>query len=745
MADPYLSITNFNKVNAFFGILNQVHFNSANIPGKFTINGITAEKDECLKLLREFPELKGYKNDSDLIRFLANPSNLDIIKRRRFTVEQQTELDKSLAEKFVTTEEISEQPSGQSVSAGQEVPPAGGAGSSTGGMPSGLTSSPSSTPRHVFIAPQTPPPGGKEGGTDQGTAATNKKEQINKSKSAEISNLHSTAPQRFNFPALKSRAGSAVKKFQNFSSPAGLSIKTGLNKVAGSLKNMFGGIANLGGRSGLEAINHGGNFFSNMSGAKSRFAGRFGRNGGGRGLFGRFGSGGGGKNSLAANRSKLAIFGMIGFMMLVGIITMTAPSATPGQAAPVTPPAGGSGGDISSCKFSRANSSTQFQSPLLLSFIQEAAQKANIPPVVLAAFIRVESPASSSMPDDQISNYSAKCAQSSTGALGIMQIQPPGTTSARGDPASCDDCIDAGAKLVGKTVSTMTRQDYCDPRTSIIVGAGWILKKMSMLGYGDGTKWDPAWTNDRKAIEALVNTYYGCLIYGDPIVECTGSYNYADDVSASISQCKPSSGPQQPFVTSCPILGGKITCGSSKGAPGIAACHCTSSYIPSCDRPPLSGNGPLSRRGKAVDITGLNGSKDNDPVYMPLINSKVLKWYFRGDFDDGYDATLRVFQSEPTPDGIWTIHFVHTKRRINLQKIKGDFTAVPAFSIGQEITDLTQPVAYTDENSGKDGVGVHAHVSIGLNIDPWDGTQYGNLQYTHPGWKYADAEMGLCQ
>ena len=118
-------------------------------------------------------------------------------------------------------------------------------------------------------------------------------------------------------------------------------------------------------------------------------------------------------------------------------------------------------------------------------------------------------------------------------------------------------------------------------------------------------------------------------------------------------------GLQQQFVTSCPIPGGKITCGSSKGIPGtIAACHCTASYSPSCPAE--------SRRGKAIDIQGPNGSKDGDPVYMPLVNGKALKWYFRGDFNDDEGATLRVFQSEPTTDGIWTIHFVHSKRRTNL-------------------------------------------------------------------------------
>lgn len=214
---------------------------------------------------------------------------------------------------------------------------------------------------------------------------------------------------------------------------------------------------------------------------------------------------------------------------------------------------GSSGGttaaaDISNCKFTRSGDSVKeltYKSPLLLSYIQEASNLTGIPAVVLAAFIRVETSSTVTKTVDEIKNLS--CSQSPTGALGIMQIQPPGTTSLRGDPASCDDCIDAGAKLVGKTVSSMTRQDYCDPKTSIIVGAGWILKKMSKLGYGDGTKWDPAWTNDRKAIEALVNTYYGCFLYGGQS-DCTGPYNYADDVTTSIQSCKPvtSTAPGQP-------------------------------------------------------------------------------------------------------------------------------------------------------------------------------------------------------
>lgn len=204
--------------------------------------------------------------------------------------------------------------------------------------------------------------------------------------------------------------------------------------------------------------------------------------------------------------------------------------------------------------------------------------------------------------------------------------------------------------------------------------------------------------------------------------------------AGAIVAVTPSSAPRQQFVSSCPVPNGVISCGSSKGIPGtVNPCHCTSSYSPVCP--------PESRRGKALDIKSPSGSKDNDPVYMPLVNGRALKWYFRGDYDDAEGATLRVFQSEPTPNGVWTIHFVHSKRRINLLKIP-DFTAVPVFSSGQEITDLTQPVAYMDKSSGIGSeVGIHTHVSIGLIGDNW---YDGDLQYRNPGWKYADTEMNMC-
>ncbi len=258
---------------------------------------------------------------------------------------------------------------------------------------------------------------------------------------------------------------------------------------------------------------------------------------------GSFGGGG----FFKKNTKKRVIIFFLGFFLLFGAVAGLIGGSTSPTGTSTTPTSTVSS-DISSCKFTRSDHgpAVSFQSPLLLSYIQEAAQKANIPAVVLASFIRVESPSTSNMSDDQIKNY--QCIRSGpgrnvspTGALGIMQIQPPGTTSLRGDPASCDNCIDAGAKLLGKTVSTLTDADYCDVRSNIIIGAGWILKKMQLANnLGNGTAWDPAWTNDPNAIKAMVNTYYGCTAYGGR-EDCRGPYDYAVDVQTSINSCKPSS------------------------------------------------------------------------------------------------------------------------------------------------------------------------------------------------------------
>lgn len=512
---------------------------------KPTWGSYSYDKDIYPQARLAFPEYdKLYRTNEDFTKyFVRDLNNKNPKLLQKLSAGAVTKEDQALIDRFNQTI-IAEQMAAESQLAKAtptQTPVGTTAGDATGGI--GLPSAPSITLPRVFVARQAPPPsGGMEGGTGQGSAATAKIDRMRveatkgtASVPQEKTPSSTPAAQRLNIQGFK-LPSSFVNTAKNFGSNTQIFARKNLGRVFDSLKGIAGGLGrgvagpgitglyNLGGRLGNGTLNA---------------VGRISRPGG-------LGRGGVGNLSKSSNRLALGFIGLLIFMVLLGGIFGGIGGTTPsGEAAPLPGTA-----DIASCKFTRGAETPPdagFKSSALLGYIQEASQKANIPPVVLAAFIRVESPASSNMSNDEIANYAKNCAESPTGALGIMQIQPPGTKSLRGDPASCDDCIDAGAKLVGKTVSTLTRQDYCDPRTSIIVGAGWILKKMSNLGLGDGTKWDPAWTNDRTAIKTLVNTYYGCLNYGgaDPN-DCTGPYNYADDVSTSIQNCKTSTVPPPP-------------------------------------------------------------------------------------------------------------------------------------------------------------------------------------------------------
>lgn len=232
---------------------------------------------------------------------------------------------------------------------------------------------------------------------------------------------------------------------------------------------------------------------------------------------------------LPINTIIIGVFLSLGIMALF-VLFFGGGGEGAGEAAPLPP--GYSGGEVTSCKFTRGDlkpKEAAYQSPRLLSYIQEASRISTIPAVVLAAFMRVEVPSVSSKTDETLA--SVGCPKSSTGALGLMQIQPKETKGHDG-PA-----VAQGAKLIGKTYDGLIEADYCSMQKNITMGAGFILKKMSYKGYGDGTKWDPAWTNDKKAIEVLVDSYYGCHLYGGN-QDCTGPYNYAEDVWTSIQSCK---------------------------------------------------------------------------------------------------------------------------------------------------------------------------------------------------------------
>lgn len=423
-----------------------------------------------------------------------------------------------------------------------------------------------STPSIRFTSPN--PKGelrsGMEGGTGEGTAATNKSLPRN---SSEVHIRDKLVSQQDSLGASIQRPKiprSFINAFKNFGSKLGVFFKRNFGKFltvgriatgAGAVIGGFAGAGLTGGASmGVLGGSIGGAILPSWvrSGGAGRFFGRAGNgviNFGAR-LSNQVGKGG---LKLAGPKKKAALLLLGSFLLFglaAGLLGALNPAGTPTGTNPV---AGTLPSDISQCKFERAGDGTShkisYKSPLLLTYIQEASRLTNIPPAVLAAFIRVESPSAVNFSDDQVKSYQCIFSGpgrnvSESGALGIMQIQPQGSKSTAGQPASCDDCIDAGAKLIGKTVATMTNQDYCDPRTSVIVGAGWILKKMtkptpySSKTYGDGTRWNDAWTDDREAINKMVDGYYGCLKYPS----CSsGPYDYSSDVWNSIQSCKTTS------------------------------------------------------------------------------------------------------------------------------------------------------------------------------------------------------------
>lgn len=193
----------------------------------------------------------------------------------------------------------------------------------------------------------------------------------------------------------------------------------------------------------------------------------------------------------AASRMKYVIIGIVVLFLIAflpggtDLFTKTpllhdflGEIAPPGSPQPGTPIYTSS--DLAQCKFTRSDQNPReasFQSPLLLSYFQEASQLSGIPAALLAAFVRVESPSSVNLTDQQLTNF---CPQSPTGALGIMQIQPANTTG------HDSGAVGNGASYIGKTAATLTREDYCDVKKNILIGTGFIIHKMSYSGYRNG-------------------------------------------------------------------------------------------------------------------------------------------------------------------------------------------------------------------------------------------------------------------
>lgn len=300
---------------------------------------------------------------------------------------------------------------------------------------------------------------------------------------------------------------------------------------------------------------------------------------------------------------------------------------------PVTPTdqAGKVQASMLQCTFQRGDHVTpkeSFKSPQLLGYFIEASQKSGVPAELLAAIARVESPSSVNLTDETLASFS--CPISPTGARGLMQIQPPGTTGH--DPAA----VSNGARLLGKELSSLTTEDFCDVRTSVFMASGFILKKLQYLGHGDAQTWNPEWTTNQQIIHSVARSYYGCLLYPS----CSsGPHSYGEDVWQSMQGCKNPSltggsgtGGTSSIARSnkvCTKVGNPTTPSPCAGSPG-------GGVIPGTPAPPVE---PGQHRLKIKELFNVDMQGAWDETH--------LKWVYEKFYELQSTNFIKLVSGEP--------------------------------------------------------------------------------------------------
>lgn len=268
----------------------------------------------------------------------------------------------------------------------------------------------------------------------------------------------------------------------------------------------------------------------------------------------------------------------------------------PGQdlSTPVVPAAQSPSGGIASCKFyrpdqkpggqycvqdgSECQEALSYQSPQLISIFEEAAVKSGIPAEVLAGVARFESTVplqvSATGKSYSLLNYSdgdvkameefskranfdnidetigankALCPRSPTGALGIVQVQPPAnfidemqkrgilklpnqdaaknnSNAATAKGAFSELGIRLGAQMIGVPPDQLTLEHFCNPRTALLLGAG-VMKAKA------GGSWNPPAdeASYEKYIKNMAGGYYG---------NDANTQQYINGLWQSVKECK---------------------------------------------------------------------------------------------------------------------------------------------------------------------------------------------------------------
>lgn len=521
---------------------------------------------------------KNLKSDINL-KFLNNPKS--VLGDPRYDLQNQN-YPEELPETMATQ---------QTESAPAQTP----IGTSAGGMPS-LPSAPSVSPpqRIIHNIPQTPSPSGMEGGTGQGTAATNKINRLNTPSPATAASAPSpatTAPtppsfsssqlfnsRRFKMPERLKTFGSNAKIFaRKFILRAGRRLtgatRIGLQSAAPALGQVFHG-----GLNGIDRI------------IKPR-------------KFNRLRSLKKPGSPVAPGKSKifLLLFGLFFVSAIAigifGASTNPQPGTTPGQS-----------GTINSCKFTRSGNPQPIISSVLSDWINNAAATAGIPASVLGSIAMHENPGfvttkGDDSPEIQTGQY---CIDGSPVCVDITKNEAAYQRACTSEEEQTGTLKTARAKGLMQLLDIYNEGfPFCDLKANIQRAAEILKGKM-----GSGS-----WSNETD-IKKSVCGFFGAGGDSCKYPDKTGPYDYAAEVWQDLQNCQTSSAPGA-NIFNCPVPDGKVSYGSKEKGE-----HCSPSYAQQYGSQGCNpGEAGYTGRDTAVDITGTFPS-----IYLPKINNKEVLW-----------------------------------------------------------------------------------------------------------------------
>lgn len=574
-----LNLTEVNHLRSFFLTLDTFRRNPAAQFAQASLDGVktTVFKSRALDLLRsKFSSLSGeeFKDDNLLINYLSNPKNQD-----RILSELPKNQWKELSQQIAATVEIKDTPDQSIAGSGSSaVLPA----SEGGGVVVGERSVPSARSRSTFRTPRMP--------------------------------------------------GNLTNAAKNFGSTASIFAKKGGNRLASGLSNFLGNV----GRGGGGAL-------GGLVGAGGRGLGSFGLKtvNGGLDRWQRLASA---RNRLrspsikgAGGKAAIAIFGALFlFMFFSGLGAGTGSPGTPtGEAAPIPPLSSlTSTASITSCKFIQQGVSYRVGSSKLQSLFEEAAAKSGVPSSLLAAIAMQETTnftaqarddnplfSATDFPGNGCEPYSRDIPASVTGALGLMQIQPPSNISTYGTNYRADaadlEGIKIGLSFLGRDPSSLTKNDFCNIRTNIYLAAGVIINK----NRGKA----PTTADEARAIAC---SYMGaCQV---------GTYSYADEIRQSFEACKTQPVEATAGTSECLIANAKVLCGS-QFTPVNGCGHCGLNYGP-------MGNCVYEGTRHSIDIAGAPGQT----ILLPKVNNSMIQWVFIGQEAGSFQAIQKYAGTDPS-------------------------------------------------------------------------------------------------